>query len=132
MFPSLIFLPIGQICFAVINRVSGPYTTIQMGRKAADCLLDVVPKSKHHVAVNDIALALKLIDRFMPRPWIACLETACAFQIWLAVHGENSTVCIGKRIENGRLLMHAWVRTDSAVFFDDARFTACFDDGIMM
>lgn len=129
MYPSLIFMPLGQIGFAVINHVSGPNTAIRIARKVADFLLYVVPGTRHHVTRDDVAVALKLIDRFMPRPWIACLETACAFQVWLAMHGENSTVCIGKRIETGRLLMHAWVRSESDEFFADARFEACFDGG---
>ncbi len=126
MFPSLMLLPLGQIAFAVINRVSGPYTAIRIGRKVSKSLLEVVPKTHRRVARDDIAVAMKLIDRCMPRPWIACLETACAFQVWLAMHGENASVCIGKRIENGRILMHAWVRTDTDEFFADSRFTPCF------
>ena len=71
---------------------------------------------------NDVRFELSVVNRLMPHRIAACLELSCAMQMWLALHGNESHVVIGKRLENDRILVHAWVETEGEPFFFDARF----------
>ena len=76
------------------------------------------------VTPERIHLELALLHHLTPHKLFTCLETSCAFQQWLAVHGESGRVVVGKRIENGNLIMHAWVETEHAIFFKESDFEA--------
>ena len=62
--------------------------------------------------VKSLAPALGVITRLVPSRIAACLELACALQVWFALHGRRTEICLGKRIEKGRLLLHAWIEPD--------------------
>ena len=126
MYPSILIIPPTQVIFAILKHIYGPRKTIQISHQTAQFMISLIPEQTHAFTPDNLKLEMKIISRMSCPPWIACFETACAFEQWLAIHGETSQICIGKRLENGRLLMHAWVQTKSASFFRDNRFVKCF------
>ena len=129
MHPSIFLLPAVMVGFGVTKRIFGPYRTLEYSQSMAHGIATTVQKKlgiTRHYYPEDLHLELALLARLTPRPLVACFENACAFQQWLACHGEISEIRIGKRLEGDRLYMHAWVETEDAVFFRDGEFEVSF------
>lgn len=122
MFPSIVFLPLGQCFFGASKRMLGIVKTVALSHRISDAVLNVLGERETEILPQDMVWELRWIHYCMPRPWIACFETACAFEVWLAFHRQRGRVCIGKRMENGHLIMHAWVQCKTAGFFDSPGF----------
>ena len=121
MFPSVFLFPVPMAALALCNRVCGPVRIMRLCENVSNRILNIVNKPQL-IRYNDVSFELSCVMRLMPKPYVACLELACTLQIWLAMHGDRARVVIGRRVENGRILMHAWVETINASFFADERF----------
>ncbi len=124
MHPTILLVPPAMVAFAILKSFAGPQKTMQFSRKSAQFLHQLHLLSPRLPAPWE----LRFLQRCTLPPYVACLELSCAWQNWLALHSQSSTIRIGKRIENGKLLMHAWVTTDAGAFFDAPGFTVCFED----
>lgn len=122
MYVSVLALPFVMAGMGVVNLAFGPAMTRDMTHRLAEFLRARVPARQIGLEPDDMRCELRLIELCKRPPRIACLETACAFDLWLAAHGQKAEVCIGKRMEGGRIRMHAWVATEPEPFFYDGRF----------
>ena len=129
MYPPIIIVPAAAVCWSVANHFVGPRRVRDATWRVADWIADRIGACQKPIIASDIACELRWIERMQLRPWVACFETACAFSVWLAFHGQKSTVRMGKRVEQNRLLMHAWVESSGESFFYDARFEPVFEEG---
>ncbi len=124
----------GFVCFspaclagvALINHVFGPEKTIRANNAVAqtafylsDKLGVTCPNASH---CDQIATWLQRVAAHLPG--VACLETACVMQTWLALHATGSEVVIGHCVEHNELLMHAWVETPERRYFYAPKFSA--------
>lgn len=125
MHPSLILLPLPELFFVACNHLHGPQTTMECARHIAQAIYEHLPVLAK-VQTENVANELRLAERVLSIPWGTCLEFSCAVQIWFAIHGQRSEICLGKRLQDGRLLMHAWIKTERDTFFEDSRFETCF------
>ncbi len=121
MFPSLFLLPVPMAGLAACNHLRGPLPTMRLCDRISNKLLQLTGEQKL-IHPDDVHLELSVVQRLLPHRIIACLELACAMQIWLAMHGNRAHVVVGKRVENGRILAHAWLETQAEPFFFDDRF----------
>lgn len=121
-YPSMFILPLPMTVFSILHRFKGPKITLQISEKLAKLLCSKRHPCRINFEPDDLQFELKCLNKLMPKPYIACLEQACALQLWLAWHGQTTRLCIGKRIENGQLLMHAWLESTPEPFFYDSRF----------
>lgn len=121
-YPSILILPLPMAVFSALHRIYGPKKTIQITDQWAHKILTTRKTRRIGIEPEDLGFELRLLNKLMPKPYLACFEQACAFQLWLACHGQKAQVCIGKRMENDELLMHAWLETEPEPFFYDARF----------
>ncbi len=126
MFISILLLPIPQTGFAILNHFCGPQKTIEYSHRLANEILKFIPTSTHQFRPENMEIEMKIVRHLTFRPWIACLETACAFEQWLAFHGKPAQILIGKRVINGQIQMHAWLETESISFFKAPGFQMCF------
>ena len=106
---------------AACNRLRGPLPTMRLCSRLSNKILHYTGE-RQLIHPNDVQLELSVIQRLLPHRFIACLELACAMQIWLAIHGNRAQVVVGKRQENSRILAHAWLETQAEPFFFDDRF----------
>ena len=124
MHPSLLAVPALMGAFACLKKSVGPRRTVQACARIADFL-----RPLHLLApCEPTARELRLVQRCTFPPHVACLELACAWLVWLAVHGRHGAIRIGKCTDGGQIRMHAWVVTADGEYFADARFTPCFGD----
>ena len=121
-YTSILMLPLPMVVISACHHILGPEKTVQMSAFVSDFIASKRRHRRLGIEPEDFGIEMKILQKLMPKPWLACLEQACAFEIWLAFHGQASRVCIGKRVECGRLLMHAWLETEPAPFFYDDRF----------
>ena len=121
MFPSIFLLPVPMVGLAACNRLCGPMPTIRLCSRLSNTILEFTDK-QNDILPDDVQFELSVVRRLMPRRIAACLEMACAMQIWLAFHGCRAKVALGKRVENGQILAHAWLETRNGHFFFDDRF----------
>lgn len=129
MHPSILLLPAVMVGFGITKRLLGPYRTLGISQSMAEGIYVAVQKTlgiTGHYRPEDMHLDLAILACLTPRPFAACFENACAFQQWLACHGEMSEIRIGKRLDEGRLYMHAWLETKDAVFFKNGQFEVSF------
>ena len=122
MHPTIFLVPPAMIAFAAIKTAAGPQKALLFSRKTAQFLtnLRLLPYAVPR------AWEIRLLQKCTFPPHIACLELACAWQQWLALHGQDSTIHIGKRLANGKLSMHAWVTSTNASYFDAPGFEISF------
>ncbi|MBO4349460.1 MAG: lasso peptide biosynthesis B2 protein [Proteobacteria bacterium] len=128
MYPSALFIPVSAIGFSVAHHFMGPQKVMHITQRVADKIADFVKAPAHPILANDMQWELQFIERMQIRPWVACFETSCAFSVWLSCHGQRSTIRLGKRVENGIFMMHAWVESKDEKFFYDARFVPIFEN----
>ena len=124
MYPSIVLLPAPMIGFWLLKKYKGPCKTLNVSADIANRLLQLTKNyiSSKTFTPEMLHTELAILHVLTPHRWLSCFETACAFQLWLAFHGEASQVVLGKRIENHQLCMHAWVETENAVFFKESEF----------
>jgi hypothetical protein len=79
-------------------------------------------------SLSSVFVNLNRFSRLVPGS--ACLERACSLQLWLALHGCVSQVCIGKCVVDGELAMHAWVESAGYRYYYDERFGLVFGEGL--
>ena len=127
MFPSILFIPASGAFWSVVRLLSGPQRAIRMAQIVSHGVARIMPSRDRLIHAGEMAFELRLLQRMQWKPWVACLETACAFSVWLACHGQRSTIKLGKRVENGMIMMHAWVESYGEKFFYDARFEPVFE-----
>ena len=106
----------------------GPQKVLRITQSVADRIANWVKSPATPIKASGIQWELRFIERMQIRPWIACFETSCAFSVWLAWHGQKSRIKLGKRVENGIFMMHAWVESQNERFFYDARFEPIFEN----
>ena len=121
MFPSIFMLPAPMVGLAAYNRICGPMQTIRVCDNISRRILGIVGK-RRPILPEDVRFELSVVNRLMPHRLAACLELSCAMQIWLALHGNESHVVVGKRVENSQFFVHAWLETSVKPFFFDDRF----------
>lgn len=126
MYPSVVTVPFAMAAIGVIKHFAGPAKTREMTHRLAARIRAHVPARRVGLEPDDMRYELCFIGKCRIPPRIACFETACAFDLWLAAHGQQAKVCLGKRVEQGEILMHAWVETDPEPFFYDSRFREVF------
>lgn len=125
-YPSLSLLPLPVAIFTLINQCAGPLPCIQTAESTSKIALKIAQKLKisRQCDARKMQKSLRRLQRLIRLiPRAACLETACALKIWLALGGQKSQIQLGKRTENATLLMHAWLDAEPAPFFYDSRFT---------
>ena len=124
MYPSVLLLPVPMMGFWFLKQYKGPHKTLKFSAELANTILQYIHNNTSNINISPETLhtELAILHYLTPHKWLACFETACAFQMWLALHGEASQIKIGKRIQNQRLCMHAWVETENAVFFKESNF----------
>ncbi len=124
MYPSIVFLPIPMIGFRLLKHWKGPHQTLKFSEELAGRIVSVTQKYRRTNTYTPELLhtELAILHHLMPQSFNNCFDLACAFQQWLAVHGECSQVVVGKKIANEKLSMHAWIETENAVFFKESEF----------
>ncbi|MBR4985374.1 MAG: lasso peptide biosynthesis protein [Proteobacteria bacterium] len=127
MYPSVIAIPFAMLSTGALKWALGPLKTRDLTHRAAAVLRAIRPPRRIAIEPDDMKFELRFIEKCKCPPRIACFEASCALTLWLAAHGQTAKVCIGKRLENGHLLMHAWVESDSNPFFYDGRFCKIWD-----
>ena len=126
MYLSAFFIPISSVGWSIANHFVGPRRVRDATQRATDWIADRIGPRKKPILASDMARELCWIRWMQIRPWVACFETACAFSVWLALHGQKSTILLGKHVEKGQLYMHAWLESVGGSFFYDERFAPVF------
>ena len=128
MYPTALFIPVSAVCWSIAHHFMGPQKVLRIAQNVADRIANLVKPPATPIKASDMQRELRLIERMQVHPWVACFETACAFSLWLGWHGQKSTIRLGKHVENGDFMMHAWVESCGEKFFYDARFEPIFEN----
>ena len=129
MYPTIVIVPVAAVGWAVAHHFMGPRRVRDAAQRLSDWIADHAGSRGRIIRACEMERECRWMQRMQIRPWVACFETACAFSVWLACHGQKSTIRMGKRLENRQLLMHAWVESAGELFFYDARFEPVFEKG---
>jgi|GEM_PF-6426740 len=109
---------------SILRHTLGPKMLIEISKQCEGWLLQsplhLPCPSINPEILADVLVWIRRFSRLIPSS--ACLESACALQLWLALHGHASRICLGKRLEGSRLRMHAWLESSPHAYFYDPRF----------
>ena len=124
MYPSIVFLPIPMIGFRLLKSWKGPHETLKISADLAEIIISFTQKyiQSEEYTPESLHTELAIVHHLMPKSLNNCFDLSCAFQQWLALHGVHSEVVVGKRVTADKLVMHAWVETENAVFFKETEF----------
>lgn len=106
-------LPVPIAACSALNRlILGPHRVVLACAAVSERICAAVPARRIRIKPDDIASEMKALRRLVPKKFGTCLEIASVMQIWLAFHGQDSKVVVGRRIEGSKLRMHAWLEPD--------------------
>ena len=92
---------------------AGPMPTLKQVERVSRFLYAHVDACSRRISPSDIDTEMRLLDHLLPKRLVACFEKACGLKIWLAFHGQETHVCIGKKMsDEGIFSMHAWLEPD--------------------
>lgn len=113
MYPSLLMLPAPIAMCTLLNRhVVGPYRMVTACERISEFIRRRVPERSARIMPGDIALEMKCLRRMMPAGVGNCIEISMVLQLWLAFHGQNAKIAVGKRVDGESIAMHAWLEPD--------------------
>ena len=117
-------LPFSIPLLTCVNHVLGPTPMLHLVNRTASLLENVFSNHCNRDALPPTECAERWIWRISHyTPKAACLERACALKIYLSFYGVHSTVIIGHSISQGPLALHAWLQTDTRLFFYEENFS---------
>ena len=125
MYPSVLLLPLPMAGIYLLKKTAGPLKTLNFNAQISQKIFAFtrwIDLKELPFTPGRIHCELAILQHLTPHSLFACFELACAFQLWLAAHGESSEVVLGKCIIDHKIRMHAWVKTENAVFFKDGEF----------
>lgn len=113
MYPSILMLPLPiAICTVLNRRVVGPYRMVMACESISAWIRRVVPERAVRIAPEDVDFEMKCLRHIVPRKLGNCIEISMVLQVWLAFHGQNAKISVGKRIDGESIAMHAWLEPD--------------------
>lgn len=127
MYASLVVSPVFLVIFRAMNCVFlGPERTVGFTNRLSAKVLEVcrlVGTDVAHIVPADIAREWRVLRRVIPLRVGACLEWACWLKLWLAFHGQDSQIAVGRRAVDNRIEMHAWLEPEGFGRVDDGEGT---------
>lgn len=123
---SIAMLPVVLAGASLSNRVLGPKKTVVACSRLSGATMALLGSRCSELDLVACESAVRWIHRFARICLGAqCLEKACALTQWFACHGVKADIVIGHCVQDGQLLMHAWVEVDhEKKFFYDSKFNA--------
>lgn len=113
-YPSALLMALPMVVIGIMHRhVAGPMITLTHVERVSRLIYGHAKSCTRRISPSDIDTEMRLLERVLPNRLVACFERACGLKIWLAFHGQETRVCIGKKMsDEGVFSMHAWLEPD--------------------
>lgn len=113
-YPSALLMALPMVSIGIMHRyIAGPMITLKQVDRVSRFFYAHAAACTQRLTPSDIDAEMRLLERLLPNRLVACFERACGLKIWLAFHGQETHVCIGKKLsDDGVFSMHAWLEPD--------------------